>query len=74
MRRMVWAAALLLTMSISAQADKSEFGFVLGGGMAGTIGDISTHADYGFFGLGGFRYTPSPYQRGDIDLLMVGGY
>lgn len=71
---MVWAAALLIVSYVPAEAAKSELGLIAGGGMAGTIGDVSTHADYGFLGFAGFRFTPDTSPRGDIDLILRAGY
>lgn len=57
-----------------AVAAKRPLGFMLGGGAAGTIGDLSTHAEFGFHGSAGLRFTPSPSPANDIDILLVGSF
>ena len=66
--------AIVLGWAGDAVAGKRSFGFMLGGGGAGTIGDLSTHSDFGFHGSLGIRFTPTPSLRNDIDLLLVGSF
>ena len=70
--------AILLVAAFGLMGDavaaKRPLGLMIGGGGSGTIGDLSTHTDFGFHGSFGLRFTPSPSPRSDIDLILVGSY